>query len=366
MQRNWAWSSDPALVAFINQIPDLVDTTLPWLGQRVSIGPLVATVWQFVWLIPLIVAGTISVWLWLGQRSKRASTQPSEHLAGTSPSTHRIVGVGRDWIRCRCGWTGSGQGFARDEAGDPVASTNVPQVPPRIPSRDEIVRLSREAWERLMQDRDLAPKAEGAEPRHRALRLWLDGWEIRMEDALAGDDETLSAFVRPVDTGQMHYIETPAHVLRTKLQRLQQYIDGSSLAVEVRLQDAFDNERDGSQHLERSSRGDAKAEPADRAPTTEQRSRALSALGRQDALLESMVAADDAESDVFFTASSFDGTTLFHQGLPGGQIEVGIGDISSMAARELIAITERRQHGDLSFVVTDAGRAHAGGDGAAG
>jgi hypothetical protein len=46
---------------------------------------------------------------------------------------------------------------------------------------------------------------------------------------------------------------------------------------------------------------------------------------RQDDLLLALIAADEAASDVFLTASSQGGTTLFHDGLPSGQVEVADG-----------------------------------------
>jgi hypothetical protein len=86
----------------------------------------------------------------------------------------------------------------------------------------------------------------------------------------------------------------------------------------------------------------------------------MSAQGRQDDLLEQLVAADDAASDTFFTASTMDGTTLLHHGLPnGGQIEVGPGDVKALAARGLVTIMEYRQYGDVAFVLSPQARAYA-------
>jgi uncharacterized protein (TIGR02391 family) len=85
----------------------------------------------------------------------------------------------------------------------------------------------------------------------------------------------------------------------------------------------------------------------------------VSAQERQNLLLRRIVAADNKASDTFFTASSFDGTTLFHEGFeePGHQVEVGIGDIKALAVQGLLALTETRDFGDIAFVVTPAGRA---------
>ncbi len=85
----------------------------------------------------------------------------------------------------------------------------------------------------------------------------------------------------------------------------------------------------------------------------------MSSQERQDTLLRQIVEADDAASDTFFTASSMDGTTLFHDGLPGRQLEIGIQDIKSLAARGLLLINEHRKYGDVAFAVTPAGRAEA-------
>src|SRR6266511_597064 len=81
---------------------------------------------------------------------------------------------------------------------------------------------------------------------------------------------------------------------------------------------------------------------------------------RQAELLRAMAAADDRTSDLFFTASSFDGSVLFHQGFPeANQIDVEVADIRALANRGLVEITEERSHGDLAGILTDAGRAEA-------
>jgi uncharacterized protein (TIGR02391 family) len=85
----------------------------------------------------------------------------------------------------------------------------------------------------------------------------------------------------------------------------------------------------------------------------------VSAQERQDALLRRIVAADDAASDVFFTSSTQQGTTMFHEGFSGRQIDVGRGDIQALAARGLLAITEYRDNSDVAFAVTPQGHAHA-------
>ncbi len=83
----------------------------------------------------------------------------------------------------------------------------------------------------------------------------------------------------------------------------------------------------------------------------------MPAQDRHDDLLEQLVDADDATSDTFFTASTMDGTTLLHHGLPnGGQIEVGPGDVKALAARGLVTITEFRKYGDVAFVLSPQGR----------
>lgn len=85
----------------------------------------------------------------------------------------------------------------------------------------------------------------------------------------------------------------------------------------------------------------------------------MSAQDRQDALLRQLVAADDAESDVFFTTSFQQGALLFHDGLPGRQIQVGVGDIKALDRRGLLSITEFRKQGDVAFVVTPEGHEYA-------
>lgn len=81
----------------------------------------------------------------------------------------------------------------------------------------------------------------------------------------------------------------------------------------------------------------------------------MTAQERREALLRQLVQADDKISDQFFTISTQEGTTLLHRGLPGGQVEVGTGDISAMASHGWLDIVELRDHGDLAFVVTESG-----------
>jgi len=81
-----------------------------------------------------------------------------------------------------------------------------------------------EARIRLEEDRDLTAASPDAAKCAEALRLWSDDWQIKVEAALAGDSASLAAFRRPVDTSQMHYVESPAYVLRVKLQRLSPYL----------------------------------------------------------------------------------------------------------------------------------------------
>lgn len=85
----------------------------------------------------------------------------------------------------------------------------------------------------------------------------------------------------------------------------------------------------------------------------------MSSRSRRDALIKAIVQADDVKGDIFFTASSFDGTALLHDGLPDGQMEVDMGDVLGLATRGLIAITEQRPHGDVAFAVTEAGRSES-------
>jgi hypothetical protein len=84
----------------------------------------------------------------------------------------------------------------------------------------------------------------------------------------------------------------------------------------------------------------------------------MGATERQDDLLLAIVNADDRMDGLFFTASSQTSTTLFHPGFPANnQIEIaGMGSIEGLAQRGFVRITERRQHGDVAFALTPAGR----------
>lgn len=45
-----------AVIAIINGIPAVFDTDLPWLGNKVNLPLVTATVWQLAWVIPLAIA----------------------------------------------------------------------------------------------------------------------------------------------------------------------------------------------------------------------------------------------------------------------------------------------------------------------
>jgi hypothetical protein len=74
-----------------------------------------------------------------------------------------------------------------------------------------------------------------------------------------------------------------------------------------------------------------------------------------------IVRADDATSDVFFTASTQEETSIFHNGFGGPyrQSWASMGDIRALVSRGLLEITEHKSGGDFAFVVTSAGRAQA-------
>lgn len=56
------------------------------------------------------------------------SVRPAD--TGNTPLPgHGVLGVGRNWIRCHCGWTGSAQDFERHQTGDLVPSPNQPLDP---------------------------------------------------------------------------------------------------------------------------------------------------------------------------------------------------------------------------------------------
>lgn len=246
-----------ALFAFFNGIPEFVDDTLPWFGERIDIGPVASTAWGVLGVVLLAFGSTLVVTAFFGIYRDRSRMREDRGAPGqlakeqgsratgahkTVTTLHRAMGFGRDWIRCACGWTGSGVDFTRHHAGSAVRSTGIPAEPPREPDRARIIALATEAWKRLMDESDLTPASDHADARGRGLRLWLDQWEIDAEKALVGDEATLSVFRRPVDTAQLHYVEAPVHVLRTKLQRLHSYLDGTPLAVEMRLQDAVNRD----------------------------------------------------------------------------------------------------------------------------
>jgi hypothetical protein len=231
-----------AVVQILNGLPELIEDDLPWLGERVDLGVFVATIWQLVWAVPLVAALTLLVGIYHSVRASDSGTPPElGSFQSRVMQGHDLVGAGRDWIRCRCGWTGSGNDFKLHQSGASIASTNVPTEPPPTPNRPRLDELTREAWRMVVASRDLVPTSANAEARHRTLRLWNDQWMIDVERALTGDDATLAEFRREVDTRQMHYIVHPSFALLTRLRRLRDYLP-PGLRVEMDLQERLDVE----------------------------------------------------------------------------------------------------------------------------
>jgi hypothetical protein len=149
--------------------------------------------------------------------------QPTPLLQGPSPSIHRphgLEGVGRDYVRCACGWTGTAIDFDRHRTGDPVPSTGVdPDAPPTL-DRGALRSILGEASARLTANARIDPRDIEAEDRSETLRLWMDDWEARVEAALAVDPSALAHFKRDVDLSGLHYVVRPARRLAIKLERL--------------------------------------------------------------------------------------------------------------------------------------------------
>jgi hypothetical protein len=191
-----------ALIQIIDGLPDLFDTALPWLGTKMNLGPVVANVWQILWVIPLIVALGFMAAIWRNTRDR--SVGPA------MPSSDGVTTPGTD---------GAGLGAPTDVSTSTGGGAAAP-----VTDRGLVRSLMHEARVRLEAERDLTQQSPEAKGRSAALRLWGDDWQIRMEAALAGDPLSRAAFARPVDTSQMHFVESPAHVIRTRLQRLTSYL----------------------------------------------------------------------------------------------------------------------------------------------
>ena len=86
--------------------------------------------------------------------------------------------------------------------------------------------LAAEGVERLALDSQLGPGVDDADSRSEGMRIWLEGWEAKVEQALGGASEAVHVFVRPVDTAQMDYRRAPVHRLRVKLFRLGDAVPG--------------------------------------------------------------------------------------------------------------------------------------------
>jgi hypothetical protein len=74
-----------AIVAILNDLPDLFDKSLPWLGDKVNLGLFVATTWQIAWIIPLLLALGLLGAIYRNSRTRPAAR--SEPHQATSPAS---------------------------------------------------------------------------------------------------------------------------------------------------------------------------------------------------------------------------------------------------------------------------------------
>jgi len=78
----------------------------------------------------------------------------------------------------------------------------------------------------------------------------------------------------------------------------------------------------------------------------------------QDEALRALVAAEASASDDFFTATSTDGTTVFHDGFgePGRQREIPLAVLNGLVQRGTLTKTRIIERIDFGFAITEGGR----------
>jgi NhaP-type Na+/H+ or K+/H+ antiporter len=109
----WFAAFGAASLAFLNGIPQFVDGTLPWLGDRISLGPIDVTAWAVVTLGTTIVAlsGALVAMIYALAGVVRSERQ----MKGRDRATrrHTLAAVGGTTVSCSCGWRGPGWEFAK-------------------------------------------------------------------------------------------------------------------------------------------------------------------------------------------------------------------------------------------------------------
>lgn len=130
-----------------------------------------------------------------------------------------------DWAPDWSGWAVSAAGVAASLAGlFGFVAQPLTRRRGRAGDRKPVKTLAGEGLERLRADRDIRAGQPGAEARSKALRLWTDDWEARVESALRADRTASNLFQRDVTTKGMHWIEVPVHHLEGKLERLRGFL----------------------------------------------------------------------------------------------------------------------------------------------
>lgn len=94
-----------AVVALLNDVPQFVDETLPWFGERLRVGPIDSTAWDVAWATVAIIAGLVSSSLAVSLSRRVDALQEA--------SRHRLLEVRLDVSHCACGWWGLHGDFER-------------------------------------------------------------------------------------------------------------------------------------------------------------------------------------------------------------------------------------------------------------
>jgi hypothetical protein len=189
---------------------------------------------------------------------------------------HAIVGVGRDWVRCSCGWTGSAQDHTRHAAGEAIPSTNVPVDPPAEVDKAAVRELANQAAARLKADAKLNPESADARARADALLTWMHrDWEPNVEAELAPDPDALEQFKRePILTGR-HWATRDYMRLKLKHDVLTRYLGdqitlGAVIAPAAVERDRKDVDREINHYISMAKQLDERVARSDNALTTEE------------------------------------------------------------------------------------------------
>lgn len=109
----WLTAFAAAAVAFLNGVPQFVDETLPWLGERIRIGEIDPTVWDITTAAVGAATAGFAVAAVRGLRTaERRLLEARESIRrikeAEAKEHHTLAAVGGTTATCSCGWRGPG------------------------------------------------------------------------------------------------------------------------------------------------------------------------------------------------------------------------------------------------------------------